>query len=494
LAVFLPLDSQNWITCGNSLRIDWLSVCPPTGTGIKLVGDDLFNTPLDQAQIDFENEGGETYICGNPPFSGSRKQTAEQKNDLENVFGKVTSAWKNIDFVGAWLWKAAEYNKRSEAPFAFVATNSICQGQQVSIIWKLLIDEGFVIRAAHTSFKWKNLAQNNAGVTVVIVVVDRKPSGERFLISEDVVKQVNSISPYLVEGGAKIVESTKTPISHNITMDYGVYYSKSEGLMMNGDERRNLLTKGFPSHLIRPFIGSSEFIDGKSRYCLWLDDDDLDVANRFSEVRDRIASVKAERLATKDKAVNKLAARPHQFRERKGDKQKKLFIPIHTSESRAYLPIGLLSEDEIIPNSAFALFDPELWSLSVLSSHLHLVWISSVCGKLETRYRYSNTLGWNTFPIPQLTEKNQVDLAKCAETILLARESHFPATIADLYDPETMPANLREAHERNDEVLERIYIGRRFRNDTERLEKLFELYIKMASKSTSNKSKAGAPV
>ena len=494
LAVFLPLDSQNWITRGNALTIDWLSVCPPTATGVKIVSDDLFNTPLDQAQIDFENEGGETYICGNPPFSGSRKQTAEQKSDLESVFGKVTSAWKNIDFVGAWLWKAAEYNKHSEAPFAFVATNSICQGQQVSIIWKLLLDEGFVIRAAHTSFKWKNLAQNNAGVTVVIVVVDRKPSGERFLISEDVVKQVNSISPYLVEGVGKIVDSAKTPISHTVTMDYGVYYSKSEGLMMNGDERRNLLTKGFPSHLIRPFIGSSEFIDGKSRYCLWLDDDDLDEANRFPDVRERIESVKAERLATKDKAVNKLALRPHQFRERKGDKQKKLFIPIHTSESRAYLPIGLLSEDEIIPNSAFALFDPALWALSVLCSHLHLVWISSVCGKLETRYRYSNTLGWNTFPIPQLTEKNKVDLGRCAEDILLAREAHFPATIADLYDPETMPPNLREAHERNDEVLERIYIGRRFRNDTERLEKLFELYTKMTSKSTSNKNKLGTTV
>jgi hypothetical protein len=249
--------------------------------------------------------------------------------------------------------------------------------------------------------------------------------------------------------------------------------------MMNGEERRNLIEEGFPSHLIRPFIGSSEFIDGKSRYCLWLDDDDLPLANGFSTVRDRIAAVKAERLATKDKAVNKLALRPHQFRERKGDNQKKLFIPIHTSESREHLPIGLLSENEIIPNSAFALFDPELWTFSVLSSHLHLVWISAVCGKLETRYRYSNTLGWNTYPIPLLTEKNKEDLTRCAEEILLARESHYPVTIADLYDPEKMPADLRHAHERNDETLERIYIGRRFRNDTERLEKLFELYTKM---------------
>jgi hypothetical protein len=160
-------------------------------------------------------------------------------------------------------------------------------------------------------------------------------------------------------------------------------------------------------------------------------------------------------------------------------------IPIHTSESREYLPVGLLTEDAIISNAAYALYKVEAWNLALIASRIHLVWIGTVCGKLKTDFRYSNTLGWNTFPVPPLTDQNKADLTRCAEDILLAREAHFPATIADLYDPDNMPADLREAHERNDETLERIYIGRRFKNDTERLEKLFEMYTQMTAKEAS---------
>ena len=171
-----------------------------------------------------------------------------------------------------------------------------------------------------------------------------------------------------------------------------------------------------------------------------------------------------------------------------------MIIPIHTGEDRPYLPIGALAHGAVVSNAAFGLYDSPLWCLSLIASRLHLVWIATVCGKLETRYRYSNTLGWNTFPVPKLTNLNKADLTRCAEDILLAREAHFPATIADLYDPEKIDEkfpNLREAHERNDEVLERIYIGRRFKNDTERLEKLFELYTKMTAGQTSPKKQGG---
>ena len=170
-----------------------------------------------------------------------------------------------------------------------------------------------------------------------------------------------------------------------------------------------------------------------------------------------------------------------------------LIVPRVSSERRPYLPIGLLPERSIVADSSFALYDAPLWNMALIASRLHLIWIATVCGKLKTDFRYSNTLGWNTFPVPTLTDKNKDDLNRCAEDILLAREAHFPATIADLYDPEKMPADLLEAHERNDEVLERIYIGRRFRNDTERLEKLFELYTKMtASAGGAKKRKVGA--
>lgn len=485
LAEFLPLDSQNWITCGNALRLDWLTICPPTGSGVKLHGDDLFNTPLDQAEIDFENEGGETYICGNPPFKGSRKQGEDEKDDLQRVFSNLTSKWKNVDYVGAWLMKAALYNDVCQAPFAFVSTNSLCQGQQVPIIWSLLLQRGFKIRFAHTSFKWSNLAANKAGVTVVVTGVDRDQSGSKYIYTDDSKREVTNINPYLTHHNISIVPAEKKPRFTSIPMEYGVYYSKSAGLILTSDEKEKLTRAGLPSKFIRRFIGSSEYISGQERYCLWIADDELEEALEFPIVRERIESVRKDRLETEDASVNKLASRPHQFREKKGDEASKIFIPIVSSEGREYFPAGIADQSTVPTNKAFFISNGQLWTLSILTSKLHLAWIAAVCGRLEMRLSYSNTLGWNTFPIPKLTEKNKEDLTRCAEDILLARESHFPATIADLYDPDNMPENLRHAHERNDEVLERIYIGRRFKNDTERLEKLFELYTKMTSKKKS---------
>jgi len=226
LAEFLPLRNENWITCGNALRVDWLSICPPTGKSVKVQADDLFGTPLDQAEIDFENDGGETYICGNPPFSGTRKQTDEQKADLEAVFAKITSKWKNVDYVGAWLLKAALYNQRCNARFAFVATNSLCQGQQVPITWSILGKMGCRIRFAHTSFVWSNLAKNRAGVTVIIVGVDFDESGTRIILTGDSRRTVAHINPYLTEHRITIVEASRRPLFLEPVMDYGVYYSK----------------------------------------------------------------------------------------------------------------------------------------------------------------------------------------------------------------------------------------------------------------------------
>ncbi len=481
LQEFLPLAAENWIVCGNALRLDWLSICPATGTGVRVVADDLFGTPLDQAEINFSNEGGETYICGNPPFTGTRKQTDEQKSDLEAVFSSVTKKWKNVDYVGAWLLKAAQYNSHCEARFAFVATNSLCQGQQVPITWATLALLGSQIRFAHHSFKWSNLARNKAGVTVVIVGIDTQESGERILFTGDSRRSVSHINPYLTEHRVEIIEAARKPLFVSVPMDYGVYYSKSAGLMLDASEKEQLLAAGFPAVLVRRFLGSTEFINGIERYCLWLDAESLAFANTFATVRSRIESVRMDRLNTDDKAVNKLAARPHQFRERKGDDPFKIFVPIVSSENREYFPVGVADESVIPTNKAFYVAGAPLWCMAILCSKIHLAWIASVCGRLRTDFSYSNTLGWNTFPVPLLTEQNKADLTASAEAILLAREAHFPATIADLYDPDNMPDNLRYAHDRNDEVLERIYIGRRFKNDTERLEKLFDLYTKMTA-------------
>ena len=477
----LPLDSQNWITCGNALRLDWLAICPPTGTGVKLVGDDLFNTPLDQPEINFENEGGETYICGNPPFTGTRKQSEDQKRDLEAVFSKITGKWKNVDYVGAWLLKAAQYNQVASCKFAFVATNSLCQGQQVPITWAIMAELGCRIRFAHHSFTWANLARNKAGVTVVVVGVDSEQMGERYLYTGESRRTVSNINPYLTEHNVQIIEASRKPLFVPYAMEYGVYYSKSAGLILDEDEKNRLIFEGFPRRLVKLFIGSTEFINGSVRYCLWLDDEDVTDLAHYESIQKRIDSVRRDRLETEDAAVNKLAARPHQFRERKGDDPNKLFVPIVSSENREYFPVGVVGESVVPTNKAFYMADAPLWCLAFLVSKMHLAWISAICGRLRTDYSYSNTLGWNTFPVPALTEQNKVDLTACAQDILLAREVHFPATIADLYDPDDMPDDLRRAHEKNDETLERIYIGRKFKNDTERLEKLFDLYTKMTA-------------
>lgn len=482
LAEFLPLDAENWITKGNALRIDWFSVCPPTGTGVKLQGDDLFSTPLDQAEIDFKNEGGETYICGNPPFSGTRKQTAEQKSDLELVFKNYVTNYKRIDYVGAWFFKAALYSTKTETRFALVATNSICQGQQVPLTWAAIFKLGFKIRFACTSFKWSNLASNKAGVTVVIVGLDKDDSGGRVIYDSNTQKEVDFINPYLLPNKVDIIPASNKPIFTDINMSLGVYYSKSAALILTKDEKNQLIEKGVPSKFIKRFLGSNEFIKGLERYCLWISDNELKEAIAHASILNRINSVKKDRLETKDKAVNKLALKSHQFREYRGTEKFKIFVPIVSSEAREYFPAGI-ADDSIIPtNKAFYMPDAPLWCLSIIVSKLHLIWLATICGRLEMRYSYSSTLGWNTFPIPILTQKNKEDLTATAEELLIARERHFPATIADLYDPEQMPEDLKLAHERNDEVLERIYIGRKFKNDTERLEKLFQLYTKMTAK------------
>jgi hypothetical protein len=448
------------ITCGNALRLDWVKICPPPGT-----------TPHGN-----EADRGEIYICGNPPFTGTRKQTKAQKADLQAALSEFTGHWKNAEYAGAWLVKAALYNRHFPAPFAFVATNSLCQGQQVPVIWTILNELGCHIRFAHTSFLWTSVDGNRVGVTVIIVGLDTINSGQRFLYTNGQRRAVNYINPYLTEHQANFVAPARRPLFVDVSMDYGVYYSKSAGLLLNAAEKDDLLRQGFPPRLIRKFLGSIEFINGTERYGLWLDDASLPLALQFPAVRERIESVRKDRLASRDFWVNRLARRPHQFREFKGDEPHKIFVPIVSSVNREYLPVGLADESIIPTNKAFYIPNAPLWCLAVLASRLHLIWISAVCGHLRSDYSYSNTLGWNTFPLPELTEEDKAFLSQSAESILATRAAHFPATLADLYEAGQMPAALRRAHERNDEILEQIYLGRRFLDDSERLKTLFELY------------------
>ena len=241
LAEFLPLDAMNWITCGNALRIDWRSICPPTGTGVKHRADDLFSTPLDQTEIDFENEGGETYICGNPPYRGSQWQTAEQKDDLKSVFATRTKKWKSLDYVAGWFMKAADYGVHTPAAAAFVSTNSICQGRQVETLWPLIFRAGHEISFAHTSFKWANLASHNAGVTVVIVGVFNHQGPVRKLYAvgdedETTVRETENINPYLVSGPDVLVRPASRPMADVGEMSFGNMPNDGGRLLLSHSE------------------------------------------------------------------------------------------------------------------------------------------------------------------------------------------------------------------------------------------------------------------
>ena len=487
-AEFLPLDALNWITSGNALRIDWLSICPPTGSGVKLLADDLFSTPLNQAQIDFKNEGGETYICGNPPYKGSQWQSAEQKADLRGIFDERTSNWGSLDYVSGWFMKAADYGRKTNSAAAFVSTNSICQGRQVDALWSLIVATGHEIAFAHTSFKWANLASHNAGVTVVIVGISNHVGRIRLLLSagdknSSVVKEVENINAYLVAGPNTIIQKRTKPLAKLPEMSFGNMPNDGGYLLLTPAEARSAVREhNVNPEYFRTFVGSQEFIRGIERRCIWVSDDQHATAQKNEWLRYRFTSVQEQRALSDRETTNALVSVPYRFGEvrQRGD-EAIIIIPGISSEARDYLPAGLLPPGTIVSNKAYALYNAPIWNMALVASRLHWVWIGTVCVRMRTDFSYSNTLGWNTFPVPTLTDQNKADLAMCAENILLAREAHFPATIADLYNPETMPGNLRHAHDQNDEVLERIYIGRRFRNDTERLEKLFDLYTQMTT-------------
>lgn len=493
LAEFLPLRNENWITCGNALRIDWLSACPPTGTGVKIQADDLFGTPLDQAEIDFANEGGETYICGNPPYRGSKWQTDEQKADLANAWSKHPKLAKTTDFVTGWFARFFDYaDNVSNAAAAFVATNSVCQGQQAIDVWPVAFLRGCEIRFAHTSFKWANLASHNADVTVVIVGLGKASSLSKKLYENDFVRTCSAIGPYLVPDSLAYVQKSNDPIGEQSTMLFGNMPRDGGHLFMNTSLAKQIVAEDVDARpFIRRFVGSDELINAKLRYCLWIDDKNVEAAKMSPFISQRLALVSESRSESDAASTRQFAERPHRFVQIAGvANSTQILVPGVSSENRPYLPCDYLTAECIASNKCFALYDAPLWNLALVASRLHWVWIATVCVRLRLDFSYSNTLGWNTFPVPTLTEKHKADLTRCAEDILLAREHFFPATIADLYGPGEMPEELSQAHERNDEVLERIYIGRRFKNDTERLEKLFEQYTRMTAANGTGAWKA----
>lgn len=340
---------------------------------------------------------------------------------------------------------------------------------------------GVEIHMAHTSFKWANLASHNAGVTVIVVGLSQTSQPQKKLLDEVSLRWVDLIGPYLVPGTRTIVQAVSKPVGRP-KMIFGNKPVDGGNLILSFSQRQKTSIK---QKFIRPLFGSSELIRGLPRFCIWISDEYLTEALENPELRKRVDACKQMRLASTDLGARELAKRAHQFREMNSSIQHSICMPCVSSENRNFLPVSLQSSKSVLSNLAFGMHDADIFYFSVLASRLHLIWIATVCGKLKTDFRYSNTLGWNTFPLPELMALQKDELTARAEEILLVRERHFPKSIAQLYDPEAMPQDLRDAHRRNDEVLEHIYIGRPFKNDTERLEHLFKLYAKMVGEEAA---------
>lgn len=449
----LPLRDAANVVCNNALRVDWETVCP------------------------VPEDGGEVFIAGNPPFLGKAQQDAEQKADKDFVFSEVTKKYKAFDYVAGWFYKAGRYLEGHNARAAFVSTNSIVQGDAVSTIWPLVLGPDREIFFGHRTFKWRNNASANAAVMCVIVGIRNKCTAPKTLIDGNLSFNAANINTYLLDGPDLAVTRESVSLFGLPDMHFGNMPYDAGNLLMSREGREQLLLDHPEAAVfVRRFVGSQELIKGIDRYCLWIDDERLKEAMSIPGVARKIEATKLARLDMKDEAGQSLADRPHQFREHYAPKKHAFLVPGVSSERRPYLPIDRVSDDTIASNLNFALYDAPDWCMALIASRLHIVWIGTVCGKLKSDFRYSNTLGWNTFPVPKFTEDQLDALTKSAMAILRCRYRHYPATIADLYDPDKIPDDLRAAHKANDDLLESMYIGRPFRNDTERLEHLFKLY------------------
>jgi hypothetical protein len=440
-------------------------------------------------EIDFENEGGETYICGNPPYKGRNKKGDNEKNETKDVFSGCPGTYAALDYVANWIFKTSQYCRVTKASAGLVATNSVCQGEQVALLWPLILKHGVVISYAHTSFQWSNLASDKAGVTVVILGLALNGSFDRILFADDGMRSVSSIGPYLVPNSDLIVEKSPRPLATIGRMYLGNMPKDGGNLIMSRDAAETLskehhVCRGY----LKKFFGSHELIHSRPRTCLWIDDSQLNEATQnpaIMAILDRVARFRSSSTAA---STRQHAKTPHRFVQMPAAKgERTIVIPRVSSHNRRYLPVDYLESGPVIGDKCYAMYDEPLWNLALIASSMHLVWIATVCSRLRTDFSYGNKLGWNTFPVPSLTDEDKTALNRSAENILLVREAHWPLTIADLYDPDTMPDDLRAAHDRNDETLERIYIGRRFKNDTERLETLFQLYTELTGKEKGKK-------
>jgi hypothetical protein len=452
----LPLKNITQIVCGNACRLDWNVVCP--------------HTPDE-----------EVFIFGNPPYLGSSMQDKGQKKDMEIVCGRFEN-YKNLDYIACWFYVAAKYIRESNAKYAFVCTNSLTQGEQVALLWPNIFNLGLEIDFAYHSFKWNNNAKYNAAVIVVIIGLCRKGLSKKTIYTESSVIQCSNINPYLLNAPNIIIGRTTYPISDLPEMIKGSMPTDGGYLLMEQNGKDELLAKyPYLSKIVKGYMGSDDFLNGKRRYCLWMNKEQYNQYKDIPELNKRFEGVARIRLESDTVTTQEYAKYPYLFRQPQYKETDSIIVTGVSSEKREYVPAGLLDKDVVISNAAFAIYDADIYTFGLISSKIHMVWMKTTCGRLEMRYRYSPTLCYNTFPFPKISAEKKKEIEEAAENVLITREYYPENTLAELYDPDKMPQDLREAHAKLDDIVESCYPGYPFASDEARLECLFKLYEKMTA-------------
>lgn len=461
---FLPLHSYNNIRQGNALRTSW---------------------------TDIVGEGGVDFIIGNPPFVGyslqSRPQKADMLSTLTDERGKPLRAAGKADYVAAWYYKAAALIADTPARAAFVSSNSITQGEQVALVWRPLIERyGLTIHFAHQTFRWDSEASEKAHVHCVIIgfacSTHQKgtPVHACLFDREGTRHEVSHITPYLTEGDTVFVESRNKPLCEVPAMLCGSKPAEGGHLILTEDEKDGLLkreTQAAP--LVRPFMMGADFINRRPRYCLWLTKASPALIRSCPEVMRRIQAVRDFRLASKKEATRRKADTPALFDEVKECATDFVAIPKVSSERRSYIPIDYLSEEIIAGDKLFVLPEATPYHFAILTSSVHMAWMRAVCGRLKSDYSYSNTIVYNNFVWPQPTPAQRTAIEAAARAILDARAACPDSSLADLYDPLTMPPALRRAHRANDRAVLNAYGLAPDATETDIVRHLFDLYSRL---------------
>lgn len=452
----LPLKESGNITCDNSLRLNWNEFCSV-------------------------EDSREVHIVSNPPYLGARDMNKEQKEDMKWVFHRVLDGYNNLDYVSAWFWKCRQYCEVKNRDFALVSTKTLVQGIHIGKLWKYLLNGNMEISFAYRSFEWTNNAAAKAGVTCVIVGMRNVINKPKLLFDGDSVKEAANINAYLLDMKNYFVTDEQKPINSMPPIFFGNMPNDGGSLLLSEPEKEYILKmEPKAERFVRQILGSLELINNIKRYCIWIEDDQVEEAMSIALIADRVQQCRLNRQKSTRQATNKLALYPHKFGEiRQIPCETLIAIPSISSSNRDYLPVDILTKGEIISNKNFGLADGELWMLAIIASKLFMLWVATVCVRLRNDFSLSNTLGWNTFPMPDLNQEQKLRLSETARKILLAREQHFPMSIAELYDRKGMPEELRDAHEENDKLIESYYEAGSFDTDSERLENLFERYLYM---------------